>query len=155
MEKGIILFRRGGRLCPPPLRDRTQAGEDRVVLPYNQTPTHPQPTKPFRLPHVERRDTQVPPYGETVPPCVGRGYPKGTGSTNRSCFAVCLWRYVSRQPRRRPPSTSDARHSASTTLRRGGALLRPYPGEIRKKGGAEPLPYNLFAITHLHPRNHQ
>ena len=27
-------------------------------------------------------------------------------------------------------------------IRRGGALLRPYPCEIRKKGGAEPLPYN-------------
>ena len=41
-----------------------------------------------------------------------------------------------------PPPTADERRPASTTLRRGGALLRPYPGDIRKKGGAEPLPYN-------------
>ena len=28
-------------------------------------------------------------------PSVGRDYPKGTGSTIRSCFAVCRWRCVS------------------------------------------------------------
>ena len=33
---GFVYVRRGGRLCPPHLRHRTRAGEDRVVLPYER-----------------------------------------------------------------------------------------------------------------------
>ena len=46
----VCLFFAGCRRgCPPLLRCRTQVGEDRVVLPYTQNGTHPQPTNLFRL----------------------------------------------------------------------------------------------------------
>ena len=39
----------------------------------------------------------MPPYERGNVSFVGRDYPKGTGSTYRSCFAVCRWRCVSRR----------------------------------------------------------
>ena len=112
----------GAGLCSALTPAKCGKRAEQSPRPYNQTPIHPQLAKPFRLPHVERRDTQVPPYGETAPPYgetaspfVGRDYPKGTGSTSRSCFAVCRWRYSAltlakcgKRAEQSPAPTTDA-----------------------------------------------
>ena len=49
-----------------------------------------------RRPGIIQRPRPAERHSASATP-VGRDYPKGTGSTYRSFFAVCRWRYVSRQ----------------------------------------------------------